>query len=285
MEYKCRSRRFKADFNGFTRGFCDKMEKASKTKNKVKAGAKREFNPVFMMRAVLKKLWIIILAAAVAGGLTYAGTKLFIKPVYHSSFTAYINNKKDSSGAGRSSSDVKASQALVHTYSEIMTSRYVLRAAAETLDIPYSYGKMKSMVSTSINDETGIITVNVDTPSPELSLNLAQEVEKTSLAYTKNIVDGSTMQIIDHPVLPSGIYKPDYIKLAVLGAVAGALLAVILICIKQFFNDKVFSENELSERYNIPVVGVIPDMINTDKEKGGYIAYRAPDDKAAKAEG
>lgn len=261
------------------------MEKASKTKNKVRTGAKREFNPVFMLRAVWKKLWIVILAAVIAGGLTYAGTKLFIKPTYRSSFTAYINNKKDSSEAGRSSSDVKASQALVHTYSEIMTSRYVLRAAAETVGIPYSYGKMRSIVSTSINDETGIITVNVDTKDPDLSLKLAQEIEKTSLTYTKNIVDGSTMQIIDHPVLPSGIYKPDFIKLTVLGAIGGALIAIFIICITQFFNDKVSSEVELSERYNIPVVGIIPDMVTADKTKGGYFATRDPDENAARAEG
>ena len=251
------------------------MEKTSKVKkHKVKSGGKKEFNPVLMLKAIWKKLWLVILVTLFSGALTFVGVKMFVTPTYRSSFTAYINNKKDAESSV-TGSDVKASQALVRTYSEIMTSKYVLKESAESIDLDSNYARVKKLVSTSVNNETGIITVNVDTDSPQKSYDLAMAIEHTTLIYTANIVDGSSMKIIDHPFLPTSIYKPNYIKLSMLGAVAGMLLIVIVICIRQFFNDKVTSEEELEDRYSIPIVGVIPDMINVDKHnKGGYYYYR-----------
>ncbi len=252
------------------------MEKTSKAnKHKVKTGGKREFNPVLMLKAVWKRLWLVILIGAIAGAITFIGVKVFVTPTYRSYFTAYINNKKDVDLSSVTGSDVKASQSLVRTYSEIMTSRYVLKEAAASINLNSSYGEVKKLVTTSVSNETGIITVNVDTDSPQKSYELAKAIEETTLIYTANIVDGSSMKIIDHPFLPKGIYKPDYIKLSMLGVIAGMLLAVLIICIRQFFNDKVTSEEELEDRYSIPIVGVIPDMINVDRHnKGGYYYYR-----------
>ena len=252
------------------------MEKTSKaSKHKVKTGGKREFNPALMLKAVWKKLWLVILIGVIAGAVTFVGVKFLVTPTYRSYFTAYINNKKDVDLSSITGSDVKASQALVRTYSEIMTSRYVLKEAAASINLDSNYATVKKLVSTSVNNETGIITVNVDTDSPQKSFDLAKAIEETTLIHTANIVDGSSMKIIDHPFLPTSIYKPNYIRLSLLGAVAGMILIILIICIRQFFNDKVTNEEELEDRYSIPIVGVIPDMINTDKHnKGGYYYYR-----------
>ena len=65
------------------------MEKSSKTKpHKIKSVGKKEIDLVLMAKAIWKKLWLVILAAVLVGGLAFIGTKLFIKPVYRSSFTA-----------------------------------------------------------------------------------------------------------------------------------------------------------------------------------------------------
>ena len=168
------------------------MEKTSKAnKHKVKTGGKREFNPVLMLKAVWKRLWLVILIGAIAGAITFIGVKVFVTPTYRSYFTAYINNKKDVDLSSVTGSDVKASQSLVRTYSEIMTSRYVLKEAAASINLNSSYGEVKKLVTTSVSNETGIITVNVDTDSPQKSYELAKAIEETTLIYTANIVDGS----------------------------------------------------------------------------------------------
>lgn len=256
------------------------MDKSTKQKtHKIKSAGKREIDLMSMAKAVWKKLWLVILIAAVAGGLTYAGTKMFIKPIYRSSFTAYVNNKKEVDMGSLSSSDITASKSLARSYAEIITSRNVLSASAKTLNLEISDKALKKMVSTTISNETEIISVNVDTTSPELSYRLASAVVFNSLKYMPTIVEGSSMKIIDAPYYPTGIYSPSYIKLTIVGALAGFLITALIICIRQLLNDKVQTESELSEHYTIPVVGVIPDMINESKNKEGYYYYRSPSDE------
>ena len=252
------------------------MDKTSRNKQqKQKSFGKREIDVSSIFKALWKKLWLILLVGVVCGGLTYAATKVLVTPTYRSGFTAYVNNKKGMDPTALSSSDVVAAQALAHTYSEIITGRSVLEDAAKNAGVDYSYAKLKSEVSVVISSETEIIAVYVEDSNPETAYRLAQEVMNSSVAYATQIVEGSSMKIIDLPELPGSVYKPSYTRLTMIGALAGMILIIAIICIRQIFNDKVRSEADLESRYSIPIVGVIPDMININKLKGkeGYYAY------------
>ncbi len=252
------------------------MDKTSKNKqHKQKSFGNREIDFSSLLKALWKKLWLILLVGVVCGGLTYVGSKAFITPTYRSGFTAYVNNKKGMDLSALSSSDVVAAQALAHTYSEIITGRSVLESAAKNAGVNYSYGKLKNEVSVVISSDTEIIEVYVEDPNPETAYRLAQEIMNSSVSYATQIVEGSSMKIIDLPEIPGGIYKPSYTRLTIIGAVAGMAVIIFIICLRQIFNDKVRSEADLESRYSIPIVGVIPDMININKLKGkeGYYAY------------
>ncbi len=261
------------------------MEKTSKSRSigKNRPSSKKEIDLVLMFKAILRRLWVVALVTILAGAITFVGVKLFVTPTYRSSFTAYINNKKDVDMSAVTGSDVQASKSLAKTYGEIITGRTVLKGAAKSLDLNLSYSELKKMVSTSISNETEIITVSVVSTDPVLSFNLAEAVRDTSLKEVTNIIEGSSMKIIDHPEIPTGIYRPNYMRLTLFGALAGFFITILIICIRQYFNDKVLDENELEERYTIPVVGIIPDMINTDKGKGSYYYYYGHSDDKDKA--
>lgn len=256
------------------------MEKSKKSKaQKVASRKKREIDLLSLLKAVWKKRILVILITIAVGATTFVGAKLFITPTYRSSFTAYINNNKEVKINGLTNSDVMAAQALARTYSEIITSRTVLEDSAKPLGI--STSGLKSKVSTSISSETEILTVSVVTSDPDTSYRLAKAISKTAPVEVAKIVDGSSMSIIDDPVYPEHRYKPDYLKLTILGTIAGFALTVLIICIKQFFNDKIQSEEDLTDHYNIPIVGVIPDMLSVSKSKGDYYYYKTPDEQSS----
>lgn len=131
------------------------------------------------------------------------------------------------------------------------------------------------MVSTSISNETKILNVNVDSKDPETANELAQVVSEKSVVYIAEIIEGSSMKTIDYPELSKGVYSPSYIRISLLGALAVFLIVLLIICIKQFLNDKIQSENELAERYDLPIVGLIPDLIDADKNRGNYYSYHS----------
>ncbi len=224
-----------------------------------------------IMRALLRGAWIIILAAVVFGAAAYCGTKLLITPTYRSSFTAYVNNRTDVEGmTSVSSADLSASRSLVRTYAAILTSRSVLEEAAKAAGTNYSYSQMSQMVSTSVVSDTEIITIHVVSADPVEARDLAQAIADVAPMRVSTIVEGSSMQVVDPPVVPGGRYAPSYQKNTMMGALLGAFLVAALIALRELIDDHVKDEETLEERFGMPVLGTIPNMTEAVKKNSNY---------------
>ena len=158
------------------------MEKEIVTNNKQDTGVREiEVNIAPLLSAIAKKLWLIILGAALGALVFYGFTQLFIKPTYKSSFTAFVNNQTQSNAqkSAVSSADLQASRELVLTYSRILTSNNVLVASAEFINLDMSYEQLSRCVTTEVIDNTQVIRVNVITTDANLSFRLAQGIANT----------------------------------------------------------------------------------------------------------
>lgn len=243
-------------------------------KNEMKSSKKAggvEINIVPLLLHLLKHLWIILLVGVIAGAMGFAGTKLLIKPTYRCGFTAYVNNKTASTQTDfLNSSDVSAAQQLVLTYSKVIRSNSVLASADEVMNFAYGEKKLKPMVGTQIEDETEIIQVYVIADSPEEAYKIANAVAQVSPQVMADIIEGSSMKIVELPQLPDHIYQPSYLKYTIMFFGIGALLAMIVLIIIYVKNDTVTDEEELESRFPVPVLGVIPDVNSTSSGKSGY---------------
>lgn len=212
--------------------------------------------------ALRKHAAIILLVGLICGVLAFCGTHMFITPQYQSTFTAYVNNRsyQDSSSATLSSSDLAASQALVKTYSAVITSRSVLESAASKAGASYDYAELKDMVSTDAVDSTEIIEVSVVMPDAKMAAAVAQAISEIAGDYITQIVEGSSMQIVDQPVVPEAIYSPNYMKNALIGVLLGLFLSAGIVVVKELLDDRIKDVNALEDRCGITVIGSIPNM-------------------------
>ena len=242
------------------------MEKEIVTTGSQDAGVREiEVTIAPLLSAVLKKLWLIILGAVI-GALVFQGVvRLTIKPTYLSSFTAFINNQTQTDAQKNSvnSADLQASRELVRTYSRILTSNNVLVASAEFINLDMSYEQLSGCVSTQVEDNTQVIRVNVITTDATLSYKLAQAIANTAPTYMAQIVEGSSMKIVDAPRPPKGKYGPNYFTASLIGFLVGAVLTLIYVLVKYFKDESIKSEGDLEGRYKLPVIGVIPNLNET----------------------
>ena len=230
---------------------------------------------------LLHRIWIIVLVAVIAAVGTFFAAKILVKPKYQSGFTAYVNNQTQFVRDSLTSSDILASQKLVLTYSKILTSDTVLEAAANELGEDYTYDRLNGKISTNVMDETELIRVNVLASSPEEAYDIAAAVSKASPDCIQNIVEGSSMRIIDYPKFPTERYSPSYFRIGLLGGIIGAVLAAMVLIIIYIRDDTVKNEGDLEARFDIMVVGVIPDMLTESAERSSsyyYQEYGAKDD-------
>lgn len=242
--------------------------------NKEKETRTMEIDIVPILKLLLFKLWLIVLVGVIVGAAVYGITKIMIKPVYRSGFSAYINNQQSQQTKDSlTSSDINAAQQLTRTYSYMLKSDTILTAAADSINLDLSYSVLKYMVSTEIQPDTEIIAVYVTDLDPQLAYDYAVAISKTAPDYMADFVEGSSMKIIDHPVYSDRRYRPSYIKYGWLGFLGGAILVAIIVIIRHFRDDTIKNEAELEQCFPYPVLGIIPDAAKSNSAGSDYYYY------------
>lgn len=257
----------------------------SKTENKNTETQELEINIIPLLKEILKKLWLIVLVGLIVGCGTFIGAKMLIKPTYRSGFTAYVNNKQEKQNTDYlTNSDVAAAKQLVLTYQSIIKSNSILTASAESIGVDKSYDSLAKRVSTEIKDDTEIISVYVVDTDPQFAYDYAQAISKTAPQYMAQIVEGSSMKIIDYPEYSDKRYKPSYMRFALIGFLIGALVVVVFVIIRYFMDDTVKNESDIESKFSIPILGIIPDVSKASNNRSDYYYY-SQDYKENKLEG
>lgn len=212
--------------------------------------------------ALLKKAWLIILCAALLGTAMLAYTANFVAPTYNATATFYVNNNTntESEGGGVSSTDLAVALRLVNSYVDIVKRNVVMSAVVEKLQMNISPSQLSSMVSAQVVGETEIFTVTVTSADPQMSATIANTIAEVAPDIISGIISGSRATVIDYARVPTGRSSPSYTTSALLGAMIGALLAVVFIFIQNRLDVHVKTEEMLSQLCGAPVLGVIPDF-------------------------
>lgn len=229
--------------------------------------AERSIDIVRLVQVLFKRSWLILLVAVLCSVVIFSCSKLFVAPSYRSSFTAYVNNRINTVEGQdmTSTSDISASRSLTYLYQEIILSRSVLMDAAAACGMEAPYASLIKRVSTSVATNAAIISVSVEADSPQEAERLASAIAEVAPEHVARVVDGSSMRIVDYPVLPTKPFAPNSWQHACVGFVVALAVMAAAVILMDVIVDKVESPREMEERYGITVVGVIPDMAQADK--------------------
>ena len=230
-----------------------------------------EIDLMKLLGALWRNILVIVLAALIGGAAMLAYTWFLTKPAYTASVLAYINKSSVSiSGAELLLSN---GEDVLATYTTILNSRTTLEEVAQTAGLPYdaeTLGKMISTTNTSAA-KASFMTVEVTSTSPveaELIANTIATVLPTRVA---DIVEGSTLRVVDYAVIPSSRSTDSLVRnfaIGVLGA-AFAVCAVIALTtvIRTNHAPLIASSSDLAQFYpEYPVLGVIRDLSYSDKK-------------------
>jgi len=240
-----------------------------------------EIDLIKLFQALWRKALIIILVAVLFASAAFAGTLFFIDPSYDATASFYVNNSSFSFGSTSfsiSSSELSASNSLVNTYIYILKSRTTLEDVIAKGNLPYSYETLSKKISTKAITGTAAFDVTVRSSSPteaEFIANLVAQVLPDRIA---EIVDGSSVRIVDYAIVPAHRSAPSYTKNTILGFLVGAVLAAGIVVVKFLIDEQndvvIHSADELRELYpDIKVLAMIPDMRLSEKKGYYYSSY------------
>ncbi len=232
-----------------------------------------EIDLIALFKALWKRIWIIIVSAIVVGAAFFAYSKARITPKYSASTMLYVNNGGtiDVKSYKISASDLSTAQSLVSTYLVILTSRTCLNEVIAEAGLNYSYEALVSMISASAVDETEIFRVTVTSTSAEEAKLIANTIADVLPEKISDIVDGSSVRVVDYAVTNNTRISPNYSRYAIIGAVVGAVVSVILIIIVQLADDIIHNDEYITETYpDLPLLATIPDLTTHNKNAYSY---------------
>ena len=242
-----------------------------------------EYNLFPMLKMLWSKLWLILLAGLIAGGVAFVAGKLLIKPTYRCGFSAYVNNQHSNADkdTALSYSDLNAAKQLTQTYAHMLRSNSVLTAAADSIGCNLSYEVLKNKTSTEIQNETEIINVYVMDYDYNFAYEFATAISKTAPGFMSEFVEGSSMKVIDYPVLSTKRFGPNYFKFGLFGFLAGILLTMVVLIIRFFKDDTIKDEEEIEPQFGMPILGIVPDSASSTRDDD-YYYYGKDDDSEQK---
>lgn len=239
----------------------------------------KEINLTELVTAIVRKIWLVILCALVVGIGAYIYTDNFVEPQYRTSVKIYVNNKESTTNAsGVSANDLATSQRLVLTYVNILRSDTVLDKVAdkihETTGKRVSAAAIRGTMTAGAMEETEIFEVFISNPNPEMCAVVANAIADVAPAEIAYFVEGSSTKIVDYAKVPGAPYSPNVTQNTMIGMIAGALVAVAVVVLQTLLDVRIKGEEDLALISKAPVLGMIPDLMIDDTDKGYRSGYK-----------
>lgn len=231
-----------------------------------------EIDLVRLLSALWRHFWIILLSMVIFGAAGFGYANYLITPLYQSDVQMYVNNADISVGSTSikfSQGDLLAAQGLVDTYIVILNSRPMLDDVIDELELPYSYEQLKNMIAAEAVNGTEVFQITVTDADRKEAKEIANKIAELLPEHISQVVDGSSVRVVQYAVLAGGPCSPSVMKYLCLGIALGFLISAGIIVLRVLLDKRVHDPEDLAKRYDIPVIAVIPDLEKKGSSKYG----------------
>ena len=228
-----------------------------------------EIDVLELFHVLLDKIWVIILAGAVAALAVVAATILFITPQYQSTTKMYVLSKQDSNTL--TSQDMQTSLSLTKDYAELIKSRTVTEGVITQLNLDMTHEQLLSKMTVDSATDTRILSISVRYADPYVACEIANAIRDVAANHIKNVMDIDAVNVVETANIPENKISPSIKKNGLVGGVAGVAIAIAIILITYLSNDTIKTQEDVERYLGLSTLGTIPmseaDRKNKNKKK------------------
>lgn len=233
-----------------------------------------------LLQAVWKRILWVIAAVVIAVAASAIITQFFITPQYQASCWLFVNTfSSDSSYTQNqiSATQLQAATQLANTYIQMLRSETVLNDVSGELGGAYSPQQLSQMISASVITDTQILVVTVTNPDPEQAAQIANAVAQVAPASIQSFVEGSSVTVPQYASVPTAPSSPSMSRNLMIGFLVGLVVGVGAALVAYFLDTRVTQQDNLSEIYGYPLLGIIPNM-----DSDMVVGYYGPDQRSGR---
>ena len=228
---------------------------------------------LFILKSLLNRIWIIVIAGMVAAAAGFVYSAFFIKPTYSSEIKLYVNNATVSIGATAITlGDLTASQSLVKTYGVILNTRTTLERVIDKAQLDdYTFETLSKMISYGNANGTEVMSITVTTTDPYEASKIANTIAEVLPIRVSEIIDGASMAVVDSAVPNPSKVAPNITRYTEIGLLVGIVLSAAVIVVLAMLDNKIRDDEYILQNYDYPILARIPDLYNSGGS--GYRYY------------
>ena len=225
-----------------------------------------EIDILNLLRALWRKIGLIVLAMVLMGAIFFSYAMIFVTPMYQATAMMYVNNSSISLGAASFSiSELDAARSLMDVYMIILKSRTTLEEVIDRAGLEYSYDRLSDMVESVSVNGTEVFSITATSPDPAEAERIVDTIVDILPDRIADVVDGSSVRVVDYASRPTIRSSPSYIKYAMIGMAFGAAVSCAAVVILELMDTTVRDEDYLRQTFGIPVLAVVPHVYTTPK--------------------
>lgn len=207
--------------------------------------------------AVWKKAWQIGLAAALCGIITFLVSCFLVTPRYTASARFYVNNHSE----GRiSSGDLSVSRNLVDSCIVFLDTSNFLNTVTAYAGVDYSVSDMRKMISAAAVNETEFMQICVTCSDPREAAAIAEAITIVFPQQVSGIMDGVSAIVVEPASIPVDPSSPGCSKMTLIGFLTGFALAAAAVILRDIFDTRVQTEEDITLVCNYPILATVPSM-------------------------
>ena len=219
-----------------------------------------------IVEVIRKNLIFIIVAAVVFGSAAFIYNKFFVAKRYTTTFSVYVETKMDAIDPATINNIASLinmqnyATKLVNTYIRLLDTSTCYKRLSAALDGEYSPDALKSMITYTTDEKTQVFDINVTAGSPEDALEIAQSYCTVAPQVISDLNSNTTLKVADEPELPTSPVYPQAGRAAIIAALIGVVLMLIVAFVRHFMDKNIRYNDEMTEIYGIPILAAIPNF-------------------------
>lgn len=230
---------------------------------------------IYPLRVLRRWWWVLLLGTVVCAGASYTVTHL-ATPSYRADAIILVNQTHMPGTVVYE--DILASEHLVNTYREMITSQPVLDQVVHDLNPPVTQGQLAAMVDATVLPHTQLIHLSAQHTDPHLARAVANA---TASAFISQNVDGQlgwpgTVSIVDAATTPTSPVPQPLMLNAFLGALIGLTLAASLILVLDCLDDTIKSAEDVETATGLVTLGSVARFRQPKRPSEALIASTHP---------
>lgn len=215
-----------------------------------------EIDLLEILFAFRKRILWIVLAAILGGGISFAGTRVLMTPMYESTTTMLVLTSETTLS---SLSELQLGTQLTNDYEILTKSRAVLETVIENLNLNLGYEQLNNMVSISNPEDSRIMEITLSYPDPEEAKTIVDEIASVTSEFIGDQMEGIPPKIIDQGEVPSGPSSPSVSRNTLWGILLGIVVSCGIITVITVMDDTIRTEEDIEYYLGIPTLASVPD--------------------------